>query len=207
MRRATRMALMADRNRGYNMDYPMPRGGDGRSRPMYHYDDRHEPEPVYMDARRRDSRGRFVSEGDGHPQMGYPPYRDHTNYYEPTYEFDVRGTSTRRDNVPYSHAEAHKMTRQDAEAWVHGMRNEDGSSGGKWDFEQAKKLMAQRAVKCEPVEFYAALNMMYSDYGQLASRYGASPEDFCCELAKAFLMDKDAKPNKLDLYRHYIANA
>lgn len=80
------------------------------------------------------------------------------------------------------------------------MENEDGSKGPHWTFEQAKQLMEQKKLDCDPVEFWVALNMMFSDYGVVAKKNNASTVDFYADMAKAFLCDKDAKPDKLERY-------
>ena len=40
--------------------------------------------------------------------------------------------------------------------------------------------------------WWAAMNMMYSDYYSVATKYGLDRPYFYADLAKAFLMDKDA---------------
>ena len=46
------------------------------------------------------------------------------------------------------------------------------------------------------------MNMMYSDYCRVAEKVGASSLDFYAYMAKAFLDDRDAAPNKLARYYH-----
>ena len=55
------------------------------------------------------------------------------------------------------------------------------------------------------VMFYAAVNMMYSDYRKVAEKFNIGSPDFYACMAKALLDDKDAKPNKLARYYHGIA--
>lgn len=97
-----------------------------------------------------------------------------------------------------------KMKRDIAEKWVHGMKNADGSMGGHWTFDQTYQLMKQRNIDCDPVEFYAVMNMLWSDYGKVAEKFGVSNVEFWAELSKAFLMDKDAEDEKLMLYYECI---
>lgn len=85
------------------------------------------------------------------------------------------------------------------------MQNADGTKGPHWTFEQAKKLMEQYGVSYDPCAFWSTLNMVYSDYCGVARKYVISKEGFYIDLAKAFLLDADAKPDKLARYYEYVA--
>ena len=92
-----------------------------------------------------------------------------------------------------------------ADMWLKGMNNEDGTHGPHWSLEQAKQLMAQKHVDCDPIEFWAALNMVYSDYVKVAKKHGVGGNlDFYVDMAKAFLDDKDAKDDKIGRYFAYV---
>lgn len=110
----------------------------------------------------------------------------------------------RRNQIGYAGHTGHTMDRQTAHAWVKQMHNSDGSTGEHWTYEQASQLMRQKNIDCDPAEFYATVNILWSDYGNVAKRVGQDNNDFWAEMAKAFLMDKDAKPNKLALYHECI---
>ena len=84
-----------------------------------------------------------------------------------------------------------QMTKEMAEEWTRGMKNEDGTKGPHWKMEQVKQLMAQKGLQYDPVSLWVALNMMYSDYCAVAKKFGLDRPDFYAELAKAFLNDKD----------------
>lgn len=96
------------------------------------------------------------------------------------------------------------FTRQTAEEWVSHMQNADGTTGQHWSLEQAQQLMAQRKINCDPVRFYTALNAVYSDFCGVAKKHGVSNVEFFADLAKAWLDDKDAVPDKLEMYHEYI---
>lgn len=85
-----------------------------------------------------------------------------------------------------------EFTREDAEKWVSHMENEDGTTGAHWTMEQTGQVAAIAGAHYEPWIWYAALNMMYSDYYSVAAKYGLDRPEFYADLAKAFLMDKDA---------------
>lgn len=99
------------------------------------------------------------------------------------------------------------LTKESATQWVRGMENADDSVGAHWSYEQTTLLMSQRGIKYDPVEFYAAMNMMFSDYIKAAKKLGVKELDFCIEMAKAFLDDKDAPHDKLARYKKFIAQA
>lgn len=99
------------------------------------------------------------------------------------------------------------FTREIAEAWTSHMENEDGTRGPHWSMEQTKQVQAQRGIECDPLEFWVAINMIYSDYCKAAKKANANTIDFYADMAKAFLDDKDAPKDKLARYYAYIVEA
>lgn len=92
-----------------------------------------------------------------------------------------------------------------AREWTSKMENEDGTKGPHWNMEQIKKVMEQRNMTGDPVAFWVAMNMMYSDYCKVAKKLGVNSVDFYAEMAKAFLEDKDTGvPDKLTAYYESI---
>lgn len=92
-----------------------------------------------------------------------------------------------------------------AKEWTKKMKNADGTQGPHWTLEQAKQIMAQRKIGLDPVQFWVTLNMIYSDYSPVAKKHGLGGSlDFYADMAKAFLTDKDAKPDKLARYYENI---
>ncbi|MCM1462849.1 MAG: hypothetical protein NC084_09080 [Bacteroides sp.] len=96
------------------------------------------------------------------------------------------------------------MTKEEAEEWVEGMTNADGTRGAHWSMKQAKALKERLNLDLDPVKFFVALNMMYSDYYEVAKKFGIETPEFYACLAKSFLKDKDAVPDKLERYYDYI---
>lgn len=90
-------------------------------------------------------------------------------------------------------------------AWVDSMQNADGTHGGHWTMEQTEQVRKKNNIECDSAMFWAAMNMMYSDYCEAIGKAGASSADLYAYMAKAFLDDKDAKPHKLARYYHHIA--
>ena len=85
-----------------------------------------------------------------------------------------------------------EFTREDAEKWVSHMENEDGTVGAHWTMEQTNAVASITGVNVKSCVWWAAMNMMYSDYYGVAAKYGLDRPEFYADLAKAFLMDKDA---------------
>ena len=97
------------------------------------------------------------------------------------------------------------LTMEQVVFWVAAMDNADGTHGGHWTMDATELVRKQKNIGCDPVMFYAAMNMMYSDYCKAAEKFNVNTADFFACMAKAFLDDKDAKPNKLARYYRGIA--
>lgn len=89
--------------------------------------------------------------------------------------------------------------------WVEHMENADGTMGPHWTMDQAEKVLSQKQITMHPEAFWAALNMIYSDYCMVAAKMGVNNIDFYADMAMAFLNDKDAVPNKLEAYYKHVA--
>ena len=87
-----------------------------------------------------------------------------------------------------------------AKEWVHHMTHADGTKGEHWTYDQTTQVMRQRNMECDPVEFYAVINAMWSDYCKVADKYGVNNVDFWADMARAWLMDPDAARNKPAMY-------
>ena len=152
------------------------------------YDRRMESEPIYS-RRQRDDNGRYMSNmhyGDEHNDNVIPMQ----GYVGIAYTMDNAGMG--------------KMDKKQAENWTRHMKNEDGSMGAKWTFDEVKKVMQQNNVDCDPVEFYATMNMLYSDYGKVFKKHDVATMQFYVDMAKAFLDDEDAVKDKLEQYYRYV---
>ena len=84
------------------------------------------------------------------------------------------------------------------------MQNEDGSKGPHWSMDQVEQIMRQKNIQCDPAEFFAAVNAMFSDYSEVAQKHGVNKQDFYIDMAKAFLEDKDAVKDKAAAYYMYV---
>lgn len=190
---------MARRYRRDSRGRFMPRG-------EYGADDGYEPDGGYESMER------------GSPRSGYgarseyePPRRRIGFITEPVgEEYRQDASYNGADEMEHRHSpmamgraygRPEKLSREMADEWMRGLKNEDDSTGPHWNFEQAKQVMAQKGVKAEPLEFYAVLNAMYADYCKVFKKYGVGDRmDFYVDMARAFIEDKDAVDGKVAAY-------
>lgn len=100
------------------------------------------------------------------------------------------------------------ITMEQAQAWVDRMDNADTSRphGGRWTYAEATELGHKLGVPDDQmIAFFAALNMIWSDYGPVISAAGNNTPDFYGKMARAFIDDKDARPHKVARYMRAIA--
>lgn len=82
-----------------------------------------------------------------------------------------------------------------AKHWISGMQNKDGTTGEHWSYEQTSPL----AEQYDKWDFYAVLNMIYSDYYN--PRFDTNTY---ISLAKDWLNDKDVGSGKTLRYYMYV---
>lgn len=221
MRKSTRMLFMRNNSRRreyypenrYDGDYPESRFRDRRGRE--HYDNgRYAPQ------------SRYVPPVYDYPMYNYPMYEERE--MQPIgFRFDDYNTRSRGDYVRghgagYVGDELHgehermmghaggyggvmPMDKHTAKEWVEHMKNADGTTGAHWTMEQTEQVMRQYGIQCDPAEFFAVMNMMYSDYCEVFKKFGVNKMDFYAEMSKAFICDEDAQPDKTARYYDYIA--
>ena len=103
-----------------------------------------------------------------------------------------------------AHSETTELTEDMAHEWMAGLVNEDGTKGAHWTMEQTTQVMKQKGIDCDPLEFWVAMNAVYSDYCGVAKKMNVNNIDFYSHMAKAFLFDKDSQPNRLARYYLYV---
>jgi len=156
---------------------------DGRFAPRNEYDD--------MEMRGREIR----------PEMRYDGATRNEYHEHPQMHYGGAHESRGMKRVGFAMGgEDEELDKETAEHWTREMKNEDGTTGPHWSMEQTKKVMEQHKINCDPIEFYAAMNMMYSDYSKVAKEFGVDSAAYYAKLAKAFLEDKDAGKGKLKRY-------
>lgn len=97
-----------------------------------------------------------------------------------------------------------KLSRREAEKWVEHMYGEHMSGE---EVEDAIERHGLDEGDISPCAWYAAVNMMYSDYRVVAKCFGVDREEFYIRMADAFLNDADGPDGeeKLAAYYHCIA--
>lgn len=127
-------------------------------------------------------------------------YDDYNDYGEFEYNYDM-------------HEQDMEIPKKEIKRWMREIENTDGSRGAKFTEEQLVALAQQHGVKFDEFtesEFYATVNMMYSDYCKAVKEMGVPnfdrPEPYI-KLAKSFLCDDDFEGEpyqKLALYFYDI---
>lgn len=92
------------------------------------------------------------------------------------------------------------LTEEEAKAWVSNMDNKDGTKGAHWTWDQVMQVMKDKNLTCNAADFYAALNMMWSDYSN-----PRLDTDMYIQLAKDWMHDKDIGDCKTLKYYMYLA--
>lgn len=210
---------------GPNMDvgYNSPMGNYGRYRP---WPEPHIP-PYLNEPEMRDERNiQPGRERRGSVELEYEPvhmrdknivnirdYQDKRRIGFGENRMHMDGHERREDHQHHSEGDAHhtgaypmteQLTNETATAWVDGMKNADPEhpTGAKWSKETTKSLAIKHGFNTpeSQLEFWAVMNMMYSDYAEIAKKHNVSTMDFYADMAKAWMRDKDAVKHKTAAY-------
>lgn len=98
------------------------------------------------------------------------------------------------------------LSADEIEEWCAHMKNEDGSAGGHWKVGQTTEAAKTAGVVMDhitPEMWNVTMNMMYSDYCAVATKFGCNKPEFYAEMAKAFLFDKDGPGPEAKLAAYY----
>lgn len=136
-------------------------------------------------------------------------YETRSHYDGGKAEAEVGGTMWMKPVHNRKNDDAPEIDRETAEKWVRKMHNEDSArpTGGRWSMEELKPMAQKFGIRPDSeefVEFYAMTNAMYSDYSEVAKKFNISSPEFYGMMAKAWMDDKDAMPDKTALYYEYI---
>ena len=113
-----------------------------------------------------------------------------------------------RAQLGREYAAPHQLTDEDLRAWTSKMENADGTIGAHWTEAQTNSIAQAIDVafgEVSTAEFWAAMNMMYSDYAPAGLKYGVDRPEFYADLAKEFLFDKDGPGPSAKLAAYYNA--
>lgn len=101
--------------------------------------------------------------------------------------------------------DAAAFDRETAIHWAEHMQNADGSTGPHWTMDQTSAVADASGAGNDIPHwvFGVTMNMMYSDYYDVARKFGVNVPEFYAELARAFLMDKDGPGPEEKLCAYY----
>lgn len=85
-----------------------------------------------------------------------------------------------------------------------GMKNADGTKGAKWHIDQVKQLMERKHIDCDPVEFWAVMSSLHSDFCKVMKAHGCASIELFADMAKAWLEDEDAVEDKAKAYYEHV---
>lgn len=101
--------------------------------------------------------------------------------------------------------DAAAFDRETAIHWAEHMQNADGTVGPHWTMDQTSVVGDASGAGHDIPHwvFGVTMNMMYSDYYDVARKFGVNVPEFYAELARAFLMDKDGPGPEEKLCAYY----
>ena len=112
--------------------------------------------------------------------------------------------SIHEDTENFEDDEDPAFSSQMAVEWAESLQNADGTRGPHFSREKAREIQRQYGVDCDPVLFWAVINSLYSDYDEALKKNNASTTEMYACLAKAWIKDEDAVPDKAAAYYRYI---
>lgn len=132
------------------------------------------------------------------PQIGFSQTGD---WNKSAGQYEHGGASSKTVRMPRPH-----LTHDEAEEWCDSMVNADGTKGAHWTMEQTEQVASQRGITYDKTDFWAIMNMMYSDFCKIAKNHSVDTPGFYADMAKAFLEDSDAVDGKAYAYWMCIAD-
>lgn len=162
------------------------------------------------DIRRRNTGredGYFSEQGERqrYPTSRYTSRRGANMHYGKSQSMEHRMGGMKQNGMPEGYVLP--LTREKAMMWVRDMDGES-EEGETWTFEEIEELAEKHGIPKQEkklVEFYAVMNMLASDYYKVAEKFDVLEDEFFVCMAKAFINDKDAVPDKVAMYYECIA--
>lgn len=222
MKKAVKMKLISDanKNRRYYRD-PNREPYETRNKfkddyGNYGYEEPNRPRNDFYDrdGRRHYDNGRFAPQNQYHPvgfDLGdqeeisdryFPPiYNAYHNYknshpenQDDTYYLNARFQMDKENKNHHPK----KLDKETAEKWVSQMSKPDkkGEKGGKWTYEETAQILKERELNVDPVLFFVAMNMMFSDYGKTLAKHNVNSVNLYIDLAMDWIEDDDVAAGK-----------
>ena len=95
----------------------------------------------------------------------------------------------------YDEPETATFDRETAIQWAEHMQNADGSTGPHWTMEQTTAVAESMGIQAPVVPHWAwgvTMNMMYSDYYQVAVEFGLNRPEFYAAWHRRFCSTRTA---------------
>lgn len=96
----------------------------------------------------------------------------------------------------YEMAYGKEISEDVAMTWVKRME----PVGLHWDMEETTNAMYQLGYNCKKIDFFVVANMIYNDYHEIVK----NDDELALKMAHDWLIDKDAKEDKLYNYWKYV---
>lgn len=109
------------------------------------------------------------------------------------------------DEVPKPHSIDEKSYNY-VDEWICNMVNEDGTKGAYWTKYETTEVAKNNGITFDTIsedDWYITMNMIYSDYSNIAKKYGTDSISFYVDLSKQWLWDRDTKQGKSKLMSYY----
>ena len=94
------------------------------------------------------------------------------------------------------------MGEKAAKCWVSNMKNKDGTIGQHWSWEQTEQVKRDKGLSFDSSDWYAVLNMIYSDY-----YHTKLDTNMYIEMAKDWLTDGDVGGHKTLKYYYFVVKS
>lgn len=130
-----------------------------------------------------------------------------TEKYWDGYNKNVRGIKQKTAHQEQYYTPEHFLTHEQIKTWVNEMFNEK-SSGAKWTMQETTKVATEMAIPMKIIDahdWWAAMNMIYSDMYDVAVMFNVDNTKFYAECAKKFLFDVDTESPRGNLYHKWCA--
>ena len=156
------------------------------------------------------NRGRSEMEMERRNPVGFNARFESTGQSDASYnrmenEMESKGGSKMEHGGAKGSGGSPKFNEKMAREWTSKMQNEDGTKGPHWSMSQVREVLEDRGITGETAKWWTVMNMMYSDYCKAAQKLGVNIMDFCVEMTKAFIHDKDAgAEDKVAAYYEHV---
>lgn len=99
-----------------------------------------------------------------------------------------------------------ELTRDSARKWIESLQGPDGKELKPIGFAEVQRIAPTYGMTNvqDMLEFWVVINMVKSDYLDVGQKYAGDAVSFYADLAKAWIDDGDAVPDKLQAYKRYI---